>query len=134
MENTARVFDLSNTMDMFENEEQVLQTEHCYDIAMRSIRAVAPDAKEEEFGDILFHNIAEVVIKDGYEAAKQLSENHWTNMVLDDPADDRISLILTKPQAEMLKVCLTDTLNHGGEVGKKWARMFIDALNKEGGK
>lgn len=43
--------------------------------------------------------------------------------------DNIITLQLTPEQAEMLKLCLLDSLNSDNETRAKYARLFIDTLN-----
>ena len=60
---------MENVMNMVQNENQLMQAESVYSLAVKRISNEFPSVSEDSYRDKLFAQIVRTVVNDGYSAA-----------------------------------------------------------------
>ena len=73
---------MSNVMDMFRSETELIQAESCFDVAMQRVNnrygediKLFPEEVVERFKEQLWSSIALSIVYDGYDAAMDYARN-----------------------------------------------------------
>lgn len=66
---------MENVMNMIKDENQLMQAESAYSLAMQNIKNTYPNVNEDKYRDKLFGQIVRTVVNDGYDVAVEYAKN-----------------------------------------------------------